>query len=149
MLFSNFPVLKKAYDLKKRYISFNETCYIEKANDKYAALIEAFVDSNIEEYTEFYNLLINWFQEFVNSFSTVSGKRINNSYIKSKNNQLDNCFSMQMVVSLTSSELCTEFYMMLTNFTYIKFKHKKVIQRLLKMVDSIFLNTLNHIRFIA
>ncbi|WP_353511649.1 transposase [Amedibacterium intestinale] len=65
---------------------------MKKANDKLADLIEAFADSNIEEYIEFYNLLINWFQEIVNFFSAVSGRRINTSYIESRNNQLDKLF---------------------------------------------------------
>ena len=92
LLFYHFPELKLAYDLKESYISFNETCTIENAKERLTDLVKAFADSNIKEYTDFYNLLINWFQEIVNSFSTVSGRRINNSYIESRNNQLDKLF---------------------------------------------------------
>lgn len=74
------------------FLFFNESCNNEEANDKLATLVEAFADSNIEEYTKFYNLLINWFKKNVNSFSAISGRKINNSYIESRNNQLDKLF---------------------------------------------------------
>ena len=43
----------------------------------------------LPEFEEFYNMLINWFDEIVNSFSIVNGRRINNSYIESRNNSIE------------------------------------------------------------
>lgn len=44
------------------------------------------------DHFEFYNLLINWSQEIINSFTMVGSKRINNSYIESRNNQIEKLF---------------------------------------------------------
>src|SRR5699024_8164332 len=89
LLFERFPELKKAYELKESYIHFNETSNIQNAKEHLVELIQKFADSNIKEYDEFYNLLINWNQEIINSFSTINNRRINNSYIESRNNQLE------------------------------------------------------------
>ena len=89
ILFVRFPDLKKAYELKEGYILFNESCCVQNAKEKLADQIRQFADSGISEYAGFYNLLINWNEEIVHSFSAVSGRRINNSYIESRNNQLE------------------------------------------------------------
>lgn len=80
ILFERFPYLKKAYELKERYISFNSNAAYETANEQLLELIEAFGKSDIKEYEIFYTL-INWHDEIVNSFIIIDGKRINNSYI--------------------------------------------------------------------
>lgn len=84
VLFKHFPELKKAYELKKEYIAFNETASFENADRKLDALILKFADSQIREYDEFCTVLSNWKQEIVNSFTVVNGRRINNSHIESK-----------------------------------------------------------------
>jgi len=89
LMFKNFPELKKAYDLKESYIIFNETSNIDNAKELLADQIKAFANSRIKEYDEFYNLMINWNQEIINSFSIVNNRRINNSYIESRNSQLE------------------------------------------------------------
>lgn len=88
MLFSHFPELKKAYELKEVYITFNETASFENAERQLDALLLKFADSQIREYDEFYAVLSNWKQEIVNSFIIVHGRRINNSHIESKNRQV-------------------------------------------------------------
>ncbi|MCR5795483.1 MAG: ISL3 family transposase [Solobacterium sp.] len=92
ILFERFPDLKKAYDLKESYITFNATCSKKDAPEKLAEQIAAFADSGIPEYIEFYNLLINWNTEIINSFSIVDLRRINNSYIESRNRQIEKLF---------------------------------------------------------
>ena len=89
MLFTAFPVLRQAYDLKEYYIAFNESSSLETACDGLSKAINAFADSGIPEYDEFYTLLVNWTEEIVNSFTVIDGMRINNSYIESKNRQLE------------------------------------------------------------
>lgn len=89
LLFGLFPDLKKAYELKENYILFNQTSTIDNAKERLAEQIKLFGESNIKEYIEFYNLLINWNQEIINSFIVIDNRRINNSYIESRNNQLE------------------------------------------------------------
>ncbi len=89
ILLNAYPELKKAYELKERYILFNQTVKLETAKEELSELIELFADSNIEEYIPFYNLLINWNEEIINSFSMPDKKRINNSYIESKNRRIE------------------------------------------------------------
>lgn len=92
ILFDRFPDLKKAYYLKESYLAFNETCTLKDAPERLAEQISAFADSGIEEYIEFYNLLINWSQEIINSFTVIYSRRINNSYIESRNRQIETLF---------------------------------------------------------
>ena len=89
IMLGSFPELEKAYNLKEYYLNFNRNsvnCCSEETLDK---VITLFADSGISEYEEFYNLLRNWKQEIINSFNTVEGRRINNSYIESKNRLLE------------------------------------------------------------
>jgi hypothetical protein len=48
-----------------------------------------FADSGIEEYEPFYEMLVNWQSEIINSFTLIDGRRINNSFIESKNRILE------------------------------------------------------------
>lgn len=89
ILFASFPDLRLAYDLKEYYIAFNESASVEDAEGRLAEITYRFADSNIREYDEFYTLLTNWKAEIVNSFIEINGTRINNSYIESKNRQLE------------------------------------------------------------
>ena len=89
ILFNNFPELERAYDLKNQYILFNRTADYKNAKEDLSDLIRKFGESNIKEYEEFYNLLINWNQEIINSFIKVRSKRINNSYIESRNAKIE------------------------------------------------------------
>lgn len=89
LITNRFPELKEAYDLKEKYIRFNETSSVENASLQLTTLIDDFSKSGIHEYDEFYNLLINWNQEIVNSFYMVHEKRINNSFMESRNRQVE------------------------------------------------------------
>ena len=88
-MFENFPDLRTAYELKEFYIAFNESSSLENATEKLADVMARFADAGIPEYDEFYTLLMNWSKEIVNSFTVINGVRINNSYIESKNRQLE------------------------------------------------------------
>ena len=89
IIFNNFPELERAYELKNQYILFNRTADYKNAKEDLSDLIRKFGESNIKEYEEFYNLLINWNQEIINSFIKVKSKRINNSYIESRNAKIE------------------------------------------------------------
>ena len=89
LIFTNFPELEKAYDLKNLYLQFNRNADLENAKDDLSNLIKKFGESGIKEYEEFYTLLINWNQEIVNSFIKVKDRRIHNSYIESRNAKIE------------------------------------------------------------
>ncbi|MBQ7674422.1 MAG: transposase, partial [Alphaproteobacteria bacterium] len=46
-------------------------------------------NAGIEEFEPFYGMLTNWRTEIINSFTTINGIRINNSFIESKNRILE------------------------------------------------------------
>lgn len=89
LLFERFPDLKLAYELKEGYITFNTNSNINNAKEELAEQIKLFGESNLKEYVEFYNILINWNTEIINSFVIINGRRINNSYIESRNNNIE------------------------------------------------------------
>ena len=89
ILLRNFPELEAAYNLKEYYINFNGTAVGSCDEERFESVINLFADCGIAEYEEFYGLLRNWKQEIINSFRTVEGRRINNSYIESKNRILE------------------------------------------------------------
>ena len=88
MIFDAFLDIKKAYKLKEDYILFNRTCTLENAEYELEKQIEAFKNCDIKEYKMFASTLVAWKKEIVNSFITIKGKRINNSYIESRNKQV-------------------------------------------------------------
>lgn len=89
LILDRFPELELAYELKEAYIHFNEVSSLDNARDNLTDLIQRFSNSGITEYFEFTNLLINWFEEIINSFSLSKGKRINNSSIESRNSKIE------------------------------------------------------------
>lgn len=85
LLFDRFPILKTAFELKEYYIKLNNETTLERASERIDEAIEIFSNCGIEEYEEFYGLLLNWREEIINSFTVVYGRRINNSFMESKN----------------------------------------------------------------
>lgn len=84
-----YPDLKEAYELKESYISFNRSAKAKNAKEELLKQVEAFGNSSVKEMKTFYNLLLNWFDEIINSFTLHNGKRINNSYIESRNRTIE------------------------------------------------------------
>ena len=89
ILFDAFAELKVAYELKEYYIRLNAETTLEEAPKVIDEAIEYFESCGIEEYEEFYKMLTNWHEEIINSFTLINGKRINNSYMESKNRVLN------------------------------------------------------------
>ena len=85
ILFDSFPILKVAFDLKEYYINLNAQVTLKTAPVRIDEAISIFGNCGISEYEEFHLLLVNWREEIINSFTIVEGKRINNSYMESKN----------------------------------------------------------------
>lgn len=93
ILFDNFPELEIAYNLKELYIMYNNSNTNVTAAENFDNIRKSFADSGIDEYDEFVTLLGNWKQEIINSFAIISNRRINNSYIESKNAQVEHLIS--------------------------------------------------------
>ena len=89
MMFASFPELQVAYELKEYYIRLNESCKLAEAPEAIDTAIRLFADSGIEEYEPFYEMLTNWRQEIINSFTLIDGVRINNGRMESKNRLLE------------------------------------------------------------
>ncbi len=89
IMFDRFPLLKQAYDLKESYIDFNNSKSSENISERLTTLTKQFADSQIEQYVDFCNLLETWHDEIVNSFTLYNGRRINNSYIESRNRTIE------------------------------------------------------------
>lgn len=111
-----------AYNLKELYLKFNKSGEYYKASgsleENYDILKNRFGDSGIPEYNEFYGLLVNWKQEILNSFTTINGRRINNSYIESKNRILK-----KLIINANSfNEPVTESFIVSTNTINSLFK---------------------------
>lgn len=85
LLFEKYPELETAYNLKEVYLNFNRCSSCETAAENFDRIRTLFGDCGIPEYEEFYNLLGNWKREIINSFTRINDRRINNSYIESKN----------------------------------------------------------------
>ncbi len=127
LLFAQFPELKVAYHLKELYLKFNqngEYCKTPSILEKNFDIIkDRFADSGIVEYNEFYSLLANWKQEILNSFTMINGRRINNSYIESKNRILKSSLQMPMVLGI-SKEHATEFFTVSTSMKNLLFNDR-------------------------
>ena len=88
-MLDRFPCLATAYNLKEYYINMNAVTRPEDAKQAIENAIRYFSDCGISEYDEFYGLLKNWKEEIINSFNIFGTSRINNSYIESKNRQIE------------------------------------------------------------
>ena len=91
-MFASFPELKVAYELKEYYIRLNSSCKLTEAPGAIDTAIRLFADSGIEEYEPFYEMLTNWRQEIINSFTLIDGARINNGRMEAKNRLLEKLF---------------------------------------------------------
>lgn len=85
ILFNAFSELKAAYELKEYYIRVNAQTAPENAAKALDEAITIFEGCGIDEYEEFYRMLLNWRIQIINSFIRINGRRINNSYMESKN----------------------------------------------------------------
>lgn len=79
------PSLKEAYELKEEYLVFNQTSTIDTAREELAHIITMYQNSNIASFRELANTLLNWYDEIVNSFIIINGKRLSNGRIESTN----------------------------------------------------------------
>ena len=78
MIFSAFPELSAAYDLKELYRRMNRDCSYDEAAALYDDVLGAFRSSGIHQYNEFMEILMNWKEEIqyqgASAISVASGK---------------------------------------------------------------------------
>ena len=82
------PQLKEAYELKEDYLLFNQRSNVDNARESLAEQVAAFQASSIPSFQNFSNTLISFFNEIVNSFVLIEGKRLSNGQIESLNRRM-------------------------------------------------------------
>lgn len=80
--------LKEGYDLKESYLLFNQRTKHEDARKDLAEMIALFAGSSIPSFQSFSSTLVSFFDEIVNSFIEVGGKRLSNGKIESVNSRI-------------------------------------------------------------
>lgn len=89
MIFSTFPELSEAYDLKELYRRMNNDCSYDEAAALYDDILRAFKSSGIRQYNEFTEILINWREEILNSYlRPYDDRKLSNSFTENINGKL-------------------------------------------------------------
>lgn len=89
MMLAIHPTLKQAYELKEDYLIFNSTSTLDTAKENLAHMIQVYINSDLDSYRDFASTTLRkWFEEIVNSFSIVDGRRISNGPIEGINSRV-------------------------------------------------------------
>lgn len=90
IIFSTFPILQAAYQLKELYRKFNQIPDYEEACRLFPKIKKYFSDSNIPQYDEFSGLLERWQTEILNSFLRPyeDNRRLSNAYTENLNGKI-------------------------------------------------------------
>ncbi len=90
IIFSTFPILHAAYELKEMYRKFNRLNDYDEACSLFPRIKKFFADSGIEEYNEFTGLLYRWDTEILNSFIRPyeDNRRLSNAYTENINGKI-------------------------------------------------------------
>ena len=89
MIFKTFLELSKAYSLKELYRNMNKDCSYDEATNLYDDILEAFKTSEIRQFNEFTEILINWRDEILNSYlRPYDDMKLSNSFTENVNGKL-------------------------------------------------------------
>lgn len=100
MIFSTFPELSEAYDLKELYRRINKDCSYEEAVSLYDDVLQAFKSSGIRQFNEFTEILINWKEEILNSYlRPYDDRKLSNSFTENVNGKLRTYLSVSRGIS--------------------------------------------------
>lgn len=100
MIFSTFPELSEAYDLKELYRRMNNNCSYDEAAALYDDILQAFKSSGIRQYNEFTEILINWKEEILNSYlRPYDDRKLSNSFTENVNGKLRTYLSVSRGIS--------------------------------------------------
>ena len=100
MIFSTFPELSEAYDLKELYRRMNNNCSYDEAAALYDDILQAFKSSGIRQYNEFTEILINWKEEILNSYlRPYDDRKLSNAFTENINGKLRTYLSVSRGIS--------------------------------------------------
>lgn len=100
MIFSSFPELSEAYDLKELYRRMNRECSYDEAVAIYDDVLHAFRSSGIRQFNEFTEILINWREEILNSYlRPYDERKLTNSFTENINGKLRTYLSVSRGIS--------------------------------------------------
>ncbi|MBQ1629946.1 MAG: ISL3 family transposase [Firmicutes bacterium] len=100
MIFSTFPELSEAYDIKELYRRMNNNCSYDEAAALYDDILQAFKSSGIRQYNEFTEILINWKEEILNSYlRPYDDRKLSNSFTENVNGKLRTYLSVSRGIS--------------------------------------------------
>ena len=100
MIFSTFPELSEAYDLKELYRRMNKDCSYDEAVSLYDDVLQAFKSSGIRQFNEFTEILINWKEEILNSYlRPYDDRKLSNSFTENVNGKLRTYLSVSRGIS--------------------------------------------------
>lgn len=95
MIIDNFPILANAYYLKEEFRKFVKESDYDNAVKNYDNYVNNFKESEIYEYNEFTNILVNWKEEILNSFlKPYDDHKLSNALTESINGKLGNYLSI-------------------------------------------------------
>lgn len=100
MIFSAFPELSAAYDLKELYRRMNRDCSYDEAAALYDDVLGAFRSSGIHQYNEFTEILMNWKEEILNSYlRPYDDRKLSNAFTENVNGKLCTYLSVSRGIS--------------------------------------------------
>lgn len=100
MIFSTFPKLSEAYELKEFYRRINRTCSYEEACAIYDDILKAFKESGIRQFNEFNEILFKWKNEILNSFQRpYDDRKLSNAFTENVNGKLRTYLSVSRGIS--------------------------------------------------
>lgn len=89
MIFTSFPILSDAYELKEEYRIFNRNSSYDDATSWLPLLTKKFKNSGIKQFSEFTNILSNWHTEILNSFlRPYDDRKLSNAFSENINGRI-------------------------------------------------------------
>ena len=99
MIMNAFPSLAAAYSLKEEYRYFNRYASYNQTAERFDLILSRFKTSRICQYKEFYDILIAWKKEMLNSFRRpYNNRKLSNSESKSINGKIRSYLSVSREV---------------------------------------------------
>lgn len=118
------PGLKRAYELKELYRSFNRTARKEDCEERLNVIIQEFKEAHLYCYEEFLSLLEHWKKEILNSFSRpYADRRQSNALAENINRKLNTLIDVSNGLSNFERFRCRAIYCLNHHVTYSLTQH--------------------------
>ena len=100
MIFRTFHELSREYSLKVLYRNMNKGCSYDEAANLYDDMLKALKTSEIRQFNEFTEVLINWREEILNSYlRPYDDRKLSNSFTENVNGKLRTYLSVSRGIS--------------------------------------------------